>query len=126
MKRGWIALVMVVIALILSGVEYLYLSTNTNMYLKMLDEADTAMEKNDIDTAQSVAKRLDHRLQEHSRGLDFFLYHGEIKDIVKATAALRRYAQTGDTAEFLAQSARIRRELISLKNTRIPRIEHIL
>ena len=126
MKRGWIALIMIVIALILSGIEYLSLSAGVDMYLKMLDEADAAIETNDIYSAQSVAKRLDHRFQEHSRGLDLFLYHGEVKDISKATAALRRYAQTGDTAEFLAQSARIRRELISLKNTRIPRIEHIL
>ena len=126
MKRGWIALIMIVIAMILSGVEYLYLNTTTDTYLKMLDEADTAIEENDVYTAQSVSKRLDHRFQEHSRGLDLFLYHGEVKDISKATAALRRYAQTGDTAEFLAQSARIRRELISLRNTRIPRFEHIL
>ena len=126
MKRGWLALIMVAAALLISGMEYLNLSANTEVCIKMLDEADAAAGNRDFVLAESIAKRLDHRFQEQSRGLDFFLYHEEVKNITKALAALRRYGQMGDDTEFLALSARIKRELISIQNTRIPRLEHIL
>ena len=57
MKRGWIALVMIALSLLLGITEYSYVTSNSNVYLRMLEEADQRMEEHDFIGAESTAKR---------------------------------------------------------------------
>lgn len=126
MKRGWAALVMILLAVAAAAGEALFLDTVTHTCVAMLNEADAHMEQNEIQEAQSLAERADHRFAAEQGALDIFLYHSEIAEVSKGLAELRRYAQTGSTAEFLAASARIKRALLFLHSSRIPRIGNVL
>lgn len=126
MKRGWIALGLIVFSLILGGVEYLHTATVTKVYTEMLNEADAHMEKNEAYEAQSVAERLDHRFNEDKNVLDIFSFHSDINAIAIDLAALRRFSQTGNTADFLALSAQAKRRIIIMSELRKPRLGNIL
>ena len=126
MKRGWAALVMILIAVALSVGESQYLEKSIRACVQMLDEADDHMEKNEIYEAQSLAQRIDHRYASSAQVYDILMYHSDVLEISKGLAELRRYAQTGSTAEFLAASARIKRSLISIYETRVPGIGNVL
>ena len=125
MKRGWAAVALLAAALVICGLEYAYIGLNTPVYLDMLNSADEYMEKNDVYAAMETAERLDNRFINDSKIYDLFLFHGDVLDIQASLAALRRFAQTGEASEFLATSARVKRILMSLHNTRLPRMENI-
>lgn len=126
MKRGWAAVALILIAVALSAAEYLYMDASARTCIEMLNEADEHIMQNEIAEAVSLTERLDHRFESIKGVYDIFLYHGEVLEISASLAALNRYARTGDTADFLASSARIRRVLNSIRHTRIPLWENIL
>lgn len=115
MKRGWVAVLMLALSLILGGAEYLYVTSSADVYSKMLDEADEKMAQNDIYGAESAAQRLKYRFDKESGMFNIFMYHSEVGSIANDLAMLERYAQTGCTEEFLATSAKAKRELMTIK-----------
>lgn len=126
MKRSWIAAGLIAASLILGAVECISLNTSANIYAEMLNEADACMENNEAYQAQSLAERLDHRYCEDKRLFHIFSFHSDINAIGSDLAALRRYAQTGSTADFLAQSAQTKRRILAVAEIRSPRLENIL
>lgn len=125
MKRGWIAVGLIIASLIMGVAEYIYTSVTARIYTDMLNEADARMENNEVYEAQSMTERLDHRFNEDKTVLNIFSFHSDVNAIGSDLAALRRYAQTGSTAEFLAQSAQAKRRILALSELRAPRIENI-
>lgn len=126
MKRGWIALGLIALSLILGAVDALYTHAVAEKYTAMLNEADAHMERSEIAEAQSVTERLDHRFGEDKGVLHIFSFHSDVNAVGNDLAALRRYAQTGSAADFLAQSAQAKRRILALAELREPRTGNIL
>ncbi len=114
MKRGWIALGMIALAMLLGGVEYIYVTSNADAYIKMLDSADEKM------------KKLDNRFRKQSGMFNIFMFHSEVGHISSDLAMLRQYARTADTEDFLATSACARRKIQDIKNAKLMKWENIL
>ena len=110
MKRGWIALGMIALSLILGGIEYFYVTSNVNAYVKIMH--------NQVYEAESVAQKLDHRFSKQSGVFNIFMYHSEIGHIASDLAMLRRYAQTGSVEDFLATSACAKRKILTIKDSK--------
>ena len=126
MKRGWIALIMIALSLICGVTEYIYVNSNADIYAAMLTDADEKMMKSEIAEAESVAQRLDYRFRTQSGMFNTFMYHSEVGAISCDLAMLQRYAQTGSTEEFLATSAKAKREIMNIKNEKALRWDNIL
>ena len=126
MKRGWIAAVMIGVALLLSGIEYLYFTSNTSVYIQMLNEADSDMEQNLVEDALSIVERLDYRYQKQSKIFNIFMYHSDVSAVSADLSMLRRYAQLGDPGGFLTTAARAKREIASIHNARLLTWDNIL
>ena len=126
MKRAWAALGLIVLSLLIGGVDYLYTATAATVYTKMLDEAEEHIRRNEAYEAQSVTERLDHRFNEDKRMLHIFSFHSEINAIGSDLAAMSRYAQTGNTADYLAVSAQAKRRISALYELRAPKLGNIL
>lgn len=126
MKRAWIAVGLILASVALGCAEYLYTATTAEIYTKMLNDADACMEQNDAYEAQSLTERLDHRFNEDRAILHIFSYHTDVNAVGNDLAALRRYAQTGSTAEFLAVSAQAKRRILAISELRSPRLGNIL
>lgn len=118
MKRGWIALAMIALSLILGGIEYGYVTMNADAYVKMLDDADEKMLHNEVYLAQSAAERLDNRFRKQSGMFNIFMFHSDIGHISSDLAMLKRYAQTGSTEDFLATSACARRKILDIRDSK--------
>ena len=118
MTRGWIALVMIALSLLLGITEYSYVTSNSNVYLRMLEEADQRMEEHDFIGAESTAKRLNNRFRNQSGIFNIFMYHSEVGDIESDLMMMIRYAQTGNSTDFLATSACARREIQSIRQSK--------
>ena len=125
MKRRWIALTMFILCLLLGGIEYLYVNNTTQLYTKMLDDADEKMASNRMDEALSVTERLDYRLQDQSAWLSVFMYHSEVNNVAYDLAKMRRYAQTGDVEDFLATSAKAKREIQDIRDSKTLKWENV-
>lgn len=118
MKRGWIAVIMIALSLLLGGTEYLYVTSNADAYVKMLDDADEKMAHNLVYEAESAAERLDNRFRKQSAMFNIFMFHSEIGHISSDLAMLRRYAQTGSVEDFLATSACAKREILGIRDAK--------
>ena len=125
MKRGWIALAMIALSLVLGGIEYIYVTSNADAYVKMLDDADEKIAHNLVYEAESAAERLDNRFRKQSGIFNIFMYHSEMEHISCDLAMLRRYAQTGATADFLATSACAKREILAIRDRKALKWENI-
>lgn len=126
MKRGWIALGMIAISLILGGIEYYYVTSNADAYIQMLNDADEKMAHNEMYEAESAAQRLENRFRKQSEIFNIFMYHSEMGHISSDLAMMRRYAQTGATEEFLATSACAKSEIQSIRNLKLLKWDNIL
>ncbi len=126
MKRAWIALGLIIASLIIGGIDYIYTATAAKIYTDMLTEGDAHMEQNEAYEAQSLTERLDHRFNEDRQILHIFSFHSEINAIANDFAAMKRYALTGNTADYLAVSAQARERILALKEMRTPKLGNIL
>ncbi len=126
MKRGWIALGLILALLALGVTEYIYTAKTAEIYTGMLNEADAHMEKNEAYEARSVTERLDHRFNEDKQILGVFSFHSDVNAIGYDFAALRRFAQTGNTADYLATSAQAKRKILAISELRAPNPWNIL
>lgn len=126
MKRGWIALGMIALALVLGGIEYGYVTANTDAYLSMLDEADERIAESDFIGAESSAKKLSHRFRQQSGMFNIFMYHSEVGDIESDLEKMIRYARAGDASEFSATCACAKRELQSIRQSKQLRWDNLL
>lgn len=109
MKRGWIALILLLLAAALSCVQHGYVTAVGNTCVEMLDSADDLMQNNEVKEAESLTERLDNRLTQSRRLMDVFLFHSDLDALCEEIAAMRRYAHAGETTEFLAASARAKK-----------------
>lgn len=125
MKRGWIALAMIALAMLLGGVEYVYVTSNADAYIKMLDDADEKMMHNEVLDAETEAEKLDNRFRKQSGMFNIFMFHSEVGHISSDLAMLREYARTADTEDFLATSACARRKILDIKNAKLMKWENI-
>ena len=126
MKRGWIALILMAISILNGAAEYLYVTTNTEAYIVMLDEADAFIAENRISEAQTTAEKLDYRFSKQSPVFNIFMYHCDVSGIGSDLAMLTRYARTGEVGEFLATSAKARREIMNVHNAKLLNWENLL
>ena len=125
MKRGWIALAMIALAMLLGGIEYIYVTTNADAYIKMLDDATEKMMHNEVLDAQTEAEKLDNRFRKQSGMFNIFMFHSEIGHISSDLTMLREYARTADTEDFLATSACSKRKIQDIKNAKLMKWENI-
>ena len=126
MKRGWIALGMIALTMLLGGVEYIYVTSNADAYIKMLDSADEKMMHNEVLDAETEAEKLDNRFRKQSGMFNIFMFHSEVGHISSDLAMLKQYARTADTEDFLATSACARRKIQDIKNAKLMKWENIL
>ena len=125
MKRGWIAVIMIALSLLLGGTEYIYVTSNADAYLQMLDDADEKMAQNEVYEAQSAAERLDNRFKKQSGMFNIFMFHSEIGHISSDLSMLKSYARTGATEDFLATSACARRKIEAIRDSKQMKWENI-
>lgn len=118
MKRGWIAVGMIALSLLLGGAEYFYVTSNADVCLRLLDEANEKIAHNEFLEAESVAKRLEHRFQNGSAMFNVFMYHSEVGHIAADLARLSRYARAGDASEFSATCACARCEIQAIRDAK--------
>ncbi len=126
MKRGIIALLIVIAVAAFTLYQYFYITSSADIYIEMLSTAEEQIEQNAITDAQETVEKLDHRFTLGERTMEIFLQHSDVSEIALNIAMLRRYSQTGDISEFLAVSAVAKRQLINLSNAQTPCIENIL
>ncbi|MBQ3265033.1 MAG: DUF4363 family protein [Ruminococcus sp.] len=125
MKRGWIAVIMIALSLLLGGIEYLYVTSSTDSYLQMLDDADGKMARGETYEAAETAKRLDNRFRRQSGMFNIFMFHSDVGHISSDLAMLKSYAQTGSAEEFLATSACAKREITAIRESKMMMWENI-
>lgn len=126
MKRGIIALILLILAGVAAGYQYVYVTTNTDMLIEMLDETDRHIEENDLLKAQDTASRLDHRYQELEKTLNIFINHKDTDAVSAQLASLKRYAETGNSADFLAISAAAKRALLAMRDAETPCFQNVM
>lgn len=125
MKRGWIAIIMIALSLILGGAEYIYVTANADAYIRMLDDADEKMAHNEVYAAEEAARKVDNRFRKQSGVFNIFMFHSDIGHISSDLAMLRRYAQTGDVEDFLATSACAKQKIQSIRESKMMKWENI-
>lgn len=126
MKRGVAALLVIIIVLLLTGVQFLYITSRAELYVKMLNNAEEKIEHNDLPAAQEEIQKLDHRYVGSERILEIFLPHSDVNEVSVNLAMLRRYAQTGSIEEYMALSAATKRMLLTMSEAQQPHFHNIL
>ena len=125
MKRGWVAAALALIAVILAAAEWILINADTESFIGILDEADAHMESGETAEAYDAAKRLERRFDNRAHLYNMFMFHNEVSTVSGSLASMCSYARDGESAEYSAESAEVRKNLNILRNARIPSAENI-
>ena len=126
MKRGLAVIILLILAAILISAQYLYVTSQSELYIKMLDIAEEQLADNEVIKAQESIEKLDHRFVGSSGMLKLFLYHADVDTVSVNLSMMRRYIQHGELEEYMALSAGTKRMLHNICESQQMCVHNIL
>lgn len=122
MKRLLYAGVLLVIAVILSVVEIVGVNKTIDDYIDKLESLKEPTISLQIDNC----KKLSDEWKDDEKFLNMFLLHDTLDEIGNELNTLEAYAKFGDEGEYNATIDKMKKQLLSLKESELLLLENIL
>lgn len=126
MKRIWVALSLIVIALSLGIAELYVVSKSYSKYSELLDTAEYYISNMEFSEAYDVCKLTLDEWEKNEKILNLFLLHSRVDEVTEDIAQLCEYAQHKEKAMFSSTCVKAKRQLLHLKMGELPLIENIM
>lgn len=126
MKRLWFAAVFTFIAICAGLFELFYIIQVTGQFQDQLTEARSYMEKGDTESAEEEMSEIYENWDSISSSFDILLLHDTVDEIGKNMLELKEFAKNKDAVDFYAICERTKKQLKSLGDSELPRIDNIL
>lgn len=126
MKRLWIGVALLGVALGLCLGTSLYQHHQIDGMLSLLDEIEKAYALGDTATAQSLAEQLCHDYEATGRVLYCFIAHSDLEESQETVALLPSLLRQGKQEELTMEIARLREQLLYLRSIDDPLWQNIL
>ncbi len=126
MKRIYIAVIFLLFAAVISGIELGYVSAKTDLIVSKIEESNELMVKKDYKKAIELCKNIEKEWDESAESINMLLIHDYVDSIGINISKMRSYAENSSTDLYFAASAGVKKELTSLKESEFPYIENLL
>ena len=126
MKRLWIAVALLTIAMGLCAVTTIYQHRQIDRLTATLDRLETAYEAGDIPEASRLAKQVVADYAAVGKILYCFVAHSDLADSQETVAMLPALLQQGGEEELKMELARLREQLAYLRSVDDPTIGNML
>ena len=126
MKRLWIAAVLLVMVAGLCLVTEIYQHRRIEDMMTLLDELEYAYDEGDLNQAGQMAEQLTHQYESICRVMMCFTAHSDIAESQETAALLPVLLEQGQTEEWEMEIARLREQLVYLRNVDDPLLWNIL
>lgn len=126
MKRIWVAVSLLVIALSFGIAEFTIVNKNYEKFVAMLDSAEIHISNREYKKAYEVCTNTLEQWEETEKTLNLFLLHSKVDEVTEDISQMCEYAQNKETALFSSTYAKTKRQLLHLKMSELPLIENIM
>lgn len=126
MKRIYIAIAFLIIALTTGIFEMFYVTNKIDELNEEIISADNLVESKNYDGAKSVLASAETEWQKNLSIFDILLIHDYVDEISVNLSAMRSYVATQSNDNYFAESAGIKKQLTSIKDSELVKIENIL
>ena len=126
MKRIYIAIAFLIIALTTGIFEMFYVTNKIDELNEEIISADNLVKSENYDGAKSVLASAETEWQKNLSIFDILLIHDYVDEISVNLSAMRSYVATQSNDIYLAESAGIKKQLTSIKDSELVQIENIL
>lgn len=126
MKRIYIAIAFLIIALTTGIFEMFYVTNKIDELNEEIISADNLVKSENYDGAKSVLASAETEWQKNLSIFDILLIHDYVDEISVNLSAMRSYVATQSNDNYFAESAGIKKQLTSIKDSELVQIENIL
>lgn len=126
MKRGWLAVALLIAMALLSGWHVHTLDTLTTTLSDHLTQAQTLAAEDRWQEARTLTQQAQDRWTDRDFYLHITLNHTVVDDISLSFTQALAFLDSQDAAEYQASASRLRRQLELLGDQEKPRLENLL
>lgn len=126
MKRIYIAVAFLIVAITTGMFELFYVTNKIDELNEQILTADNFVQSKNYDFAKEVLASAEEKWQKNLSIFDILLIHDYVDEISVNLSAMRSYVATKSGDEYLAESAGIKKQLASIKDSELVGIENIL
>lgn len=126
MKRIWVAISLIVVALSLGITEMFVVSKSYSKYSELLNTAEQHISNKEFNKAYDMCAYTLNEWEENEQILNLFLLHSNVDEVSEDIAQLCEYAQHKEKAMFSSTCVKAKRQLLHLKMGELPLIENIM
>lgn len=126
MKRIYIALAFLIIAVTVGIFEMFYVTNKIDELNEEIISADNLVKSENYEGAKDVIASAESKWQKNLSIFDILLIHDYVDEISVNLSSMRSYVATQSNENYLAESEGIKKQLTSIKDSELVQIENIL
>ncbi|WP_405352580.1 DUF4363 family protein [Ruminococcus sp.] len=126
MKRIYIALAFLIIAVTVGIFETFYVTNKIDELNEEIISADNLVKNENYEGAKDVLASAESKWQKNLSIFDILLIHDYVDEISVNLSSMRSYVATQSNENYLAESEGIKKQLTSIKDSELVQIENIL
>ncbi len=126
MKRLWVAISLLVVALLFSLTEFYLVSNSYEKYNKNISEIENYYSDKEYTDAENVLKNTKDSWEKRQKILKVFLLHGEVEEVTESLSELSDCLKEKDSKTFLLKCEKTKRQLLFIKKSELPYLENIM
>ncbi|MCD8025751.1 MAG: DUF4363 family protein [Clostridiales bacterium] len=104
MKRLYIALLFMIIALCIAGTETGYVSARADAFISKIDNIDRLIKKNEYNEALALCKSAEDEWEECAKSIDMLLIHDYVDEIGISISQMRSYVEAQNSDMYFSES----------------------
>lgn len=126
MRRLWAAVLLLTAVAALCFFTIRHQQKQVDALLKSLDKVEAAYRTNDTDKIHQLAKALQEEYEQRAAFLPYFISHDDLIESQEAVTMLTAALEEDNPEEFLLEAARLRQQLLWLREVDVPHWRNIL
>ena len=126
MKRIYIALSLVLVALCFASVETGFISGKTDSFIAKIECADRLMSRLEFEDALKICEETEKEWYDNAKLIDTMLIHDYVDNIGLSISRMTVFAQKQNRDMYFDESVQAKKELASIKESEFPLVENIL
>lgn len=126
MKRIYIALAFLIIAVTVGIFEMFYVTNKIDELNEEIISADNLVKSENYEGAKDVLASAESKWQKNLSIFDILLIHDYVDEISVNLSSMRSYVATQSNENYLAESEGIKKQLTSINDSELVQIENIL
>lgn len=126
MKRIYFSAAFLVITIVGALFQAWYIGSKADKFAEQIEQIDEYMLKDDFEKAVKLSRETEAEWDEAARSIDVFLIHDYVDSIGTDMSHLRACIENGNVQMYFYESAGIKKELTSLKESELPYFENLI